>query len=48
MNNVKVLIEGYAKEIRGGWLASSTTTLIESNGIRVIVDPGAGLDLGTT
>lgn len=29
MAEVKVLIEGYAKEIKGGWLASSTTTLIK-------------------
>lgn len=40
MSIVKVLIEGYAKEIAGGWLASSTTTLIEDNGIKIIVDPG--------
>jgi len=29
MAKVKVLIEGYAKEIEDGWLASSTTTLIK-------------------
>jgi len=40
MVKVKVLIEGYAKETKGGWLASSTTTLIESNGVKIIVDPG--------
>jgi glyoxylase-like metal-dependent hydrolase (beta-lactamase superfamily II) len=45
MNKVKILIEGYAKEIKGGWLASSTTTLIESNGKRVIVDPGINRSL---
>lgn len=40
MNTITVLIEGYAREIKGGWLASSTTTLIESNGKKIIVDPG--------
>ena len=40
MNSVKVLIEGYAKEIDNGWLASSTVTLVESNGKKIIVDPG--------
>lgn len=45
MNTVKVLIEGYAKEIKGGWLASSTTTLIESNGKKIIVDPGINREL---
>ena len=40
MNKIKVLIEGYAKKIKDGWLASSTTTLIKSNGKNIIVDPG--------
>ena len=40
MNEVKVLIEGYAKQIKGGWIASSTTVLIRSNGKNIIVDPG--------
>lgn len=40
MTEVKVLIEGYAKEIKGGWLASSTTTLIREGGKKIIVDPG--------
>lgn len=40
MNTVKILIEGYAKKIPKGWLASSTTTLIISDGIKIIVDPG--------
>lgn len=40
MAKVKVLIEGYAKEIDNGWLASSTTTLIESDDKKIIVDPG--------
>jgi glyoxylase-like metal-dependent hydrolase (beta-lactamase superfamily II) len=40
MAEVKVLIEGYAREEKGFELASSTTTLIKENGINVIVDPG--------
>lgn len=40
MNKIKVLIQGYAKEIENGWLASSTATLIQSNGKNIIVDPG--------
>lgn len=40
MNKVKVLVEGYAKELKDGWLASSSTTLIEANGELVISDPG--------
>ena len=40
MAKVKILIEGYAREIKDGWLASSTTTLIEESGKRIIVDPG--------
>jgi glyoxylase-like metal-dependent hydrolase (beta-lactamase superfamily II) len=40
VSKVKVLIEGYAKEVKGGWLASSTTTLIESSGKKILVDPG--------
>lgn len=40
MTKLKVLIEGYAKKIKDGWLASSTVTFVESNGKKVIVDPG--------
>jgi glyoxylase-like metal-dependent hydrolase (beta-lactamase superfamily II) len=50
MSEVKVLIEGYAKEIKDGYLASSTVTLIRSaiclcKGLgavkkNIIVDPG--------
>lgn len=39
-NEIKVLIEGYAKEIEKGWLASSTVTFVKSNGKNIIVDPG--------
>ena len=40
MVEVKVLIPGYAKKIKNGWLASSTVTLIESNQKKIIIDPG--------
>ena len=40
MNKVKVLIQGYAKEIENGWLASSTVTLVRANDKNIIVDPG--------
>jgi len=40
MTKVKVLIEGYARKIKDGWLASSTVTLVQSNGKNLIVDPG--------
>lgn len=45
MSKVKVLIEGYAKEIKGGWLASSTTTLIRDKGKNIIVDAGVNREL---
>lgn len=40
MAKVKILIDGYARKIEGGWVASSTTTLIESGGRKIIIDPG--------
>ncbi len=40
MNEIKVLIEGYAKKIKNGWIANSTVTLVKSNGKNIIVDPG--------
>jgi glyoxylase-like metal-dependent hydrolase (beta-lactamase superfamily II) len=40
MSEVKVLIEGYAREVKGGWIASSTVTLIKDNKKNIIVDPG--------
>ncbi len=40
MAEVKVLIEGYAREQDGSEFASSTTTLIHEKGITIIVDPG--------
>ncbi|MBI2102901.1 MBL fold metallo-hydrolase [Candidatus Woesearchaeota archaeon] len=40
MTKVKVLIEGYAKKIKNGWTASSTTCLITTKDKRIITDPG--------
>lgn len=40
MAEIKILIEGYAKKTKDGWLASSSTTLIEDSGKKIIVDPG--------
>ncbi len=40
MVEVKILVEGYAKEENGAELASSTATLIRDNNLNIIVDPG--------
>lgn len=40
MVDVKVLIEGYAKEIENGWVASSTVCLITTKDKKIITDPG--------
>lgn len=45
MNKFKVLIEGYARENPNGWLASSTTTLIQTDKHNILVDPGINKEL---
>ncbi len=40
MAKIEILIEGYAKETEDGWLASSTTTLVQKDGVDVIVEQG--------
>lgn len=50
MTEIKILIEGYASQIKGGWLASSTATLVkyatrlrQGSGMEkknIVVDPG--------
>lgn len=40
MAKVKVLIEGYAKQLEKGWVASSTTCLITTEDKKIITDPG--------
>ncbi|TAL47979.1 MBL fold metallo-hydrolase [archaeon] len=40
MAEVKILVEGYAKQLEKGWVASSTTCLITAENRRIITDPG--------
>lgn len=40
MATIKVLIQGYAKKLPNGFVASSTTCLIESGGRKILTDPG--------
>lgn len=40
MAKVKVLIGGYAKKTKDGWVASSTAVLVQERGLNIIVDPG--------
>jgi len=44
MAKVKILVLGYVKIIKGKEFASSTTTLIQDNGINIVVDPGMNRD----
>ncbi len=40
MAEVKVLIEGYAKQLEKGWIASSTACLVTTEDKKIITDPG--------
>ena len=40
MAKIKILIEGYAKKLKKGWRASSTTCLITTEDKKIITDPG--------
>ena len=40
MANVKVIIEGYAKQLENGWVAHSTTCLVTTENKKIITDPG--------
>lgn len=40
MADVKILIEGYAKQLKNGWVASSTVCLVSSGNKKIITDPG--------
>jgi glyoxylase-like metal-dependent hydrolase (beta-lactamase superfamily II) len=42
---VKVLIEGYARQTKTGWVASSTVVYINDCGKQIIVDPGINKEL---
>lgn len=45
MNKIKVLIEGYAKKTSSGWVATSSTTLIQTDKHKILVDPGINREL---
>ncbi len=45
MAEIKILIEGYAREKSGVWYASPATVLINDNGLNILVDPGANKKL---
>ena len=45
MAKVKILIEGYAREIEEGYEATCSTVLIEDNGKKIVVDPGCNEEL---
>lgn len=40
MAKLKILVNGYVKEKDGEEFASSTTTLVQDNNLKIIVDPG--------
>lgn len=40
MASIKILIEGYAKKLENGFIASSTTCLITTGDKKIITDPG--------
>lgn len=40
MSKIKILIEGYARETKNGWIASSTVTLVRIDSKNIVVDPG--------
>ena len=40
MNQIKILIEGYASEMESGWVASSSVTLVKAGEKNIIVDTG--------
>lgn len=45
MSTFKILIQGYAIKKPDGWLASSTTVLIQDSGKNILVDPGINKSL---
>ena len=42
---VKILIAGYARPVKGGYLASPSTVLIKDSGKLILVDPGVNAKL---
>lgn len=45
MAEVKILIEGYAREENGVWSASPASVLIKDGGLKILADPGANKKL---
>ncbi len=45
MSEIKILIQGYARPVQGGYLASPSTTLIKDSGKLILVDPGTNSKL---
>lgn len=41
MANIKLLIQGYARKLKGGYIASPAVVLIRTNGLNILVDPGS-------
>lgn len=41
MDELKLLIKGYAKKTKQGFRASSAVVLIRTNGLNILVDPGS-------
>jgi glyoxylase-like metal-dependent hydrolase (beta-lactamase superfamily II) len=41
MDELKLLIQGYAKKTKQGYQASSAVVLIRTNGLNILVDPGS-------
>jgi len=42
---VEILIEGYAKRTKDGWIASPSTVLIRDSGLNILADPGSNKKL---
>lgn len=40
MAEIKILVEGYARDVKGTWFVSPNIVLIKENGINTLVDPG--------
>lgn len=45
MAEVKILIEGHAKKLKDGWLASPSTVLIKDSDLNILVDPDSNREL---
>lgn len=45
MNKIKVLVEGYARERGSGYEASSSATLIQTENLKIVCDPGLNVNL---